>query len=96
MRKPGRITAMQQIIDAVITEFPLYNEDVFKCGIENTCIGCPKKLMDLVDIELQYYQEQINQGISPTFGELNSFGKMCKNIRRALLRNNRIPAQYLN
>ena len=51
--KPDRITAMQQIIDAVKAEFPLYQQDTFTCGPDNSCVGCPKKLMDLVDIELQ-------------------------------------------
>jgi len=51
-RKPDRITAMQQIIDAVKQEFPLYQPDTFKCGPDNTCIGCPKKLMELVDTDL--------------------------------------------
>ncbi|MDV6250419.1 hypothetical protein RXX31_03860 [Vibrio sp. EA2] len=71
-------------------EFPLYNEDTFKCGTDNSCIGCPKKLMELVDSELSYWQHQLNRGISPTFDEIYSFGKMCKNVRRALVRNKRI------
>ncbi len=91
-RKPDRMTAMQQIIDAVKAEFPLYQPDTFKCGPDNTCIGCPKKLMELVDTDLCYWQYQIDRGIPPSFDELNRFGKMCKNIRRALVRNGRIPA----
>ncbi len=91
-RKPDRITAMQQIIDAVKAEFPLYQPDTFRCGPDNSCIGCPKKLMELVDSELCYWQYQIQRGISPTFDELYSFGKMCRNIRRALVKNGRIPA----
>ena len=89
-KKPDRITAMQQIIDAVKDEFPRYNEDTFKCGTDNSCVGCPKKLMELVDSELSYWQYQLNRGISPTFDEIYSFGKMCKNVRRALVRNKRI------
>jgi len=89
-KKPDRITAMQKIIDAVIEEFPLYNEDTFVCGPNNTCLGCPKKLMELVDSDLSYWQHQINQGIPPTFDEIRQFGKMCKNIRRSLVRNNRL------
>lgn len=58
-RKPDRMTAMQQIIDAVKAEFPLYQPDTFKCGPDNTCIGCPKKLMELVDTDLCYWQYQI-------------------------------------
>ncbi|PWI33465.1 hypothetical protein DI392_10340 [Vibrio albus] len=91
-KKPDRITAMQQIIDAVKAEFPLYQEDTFVCGPDNTCIGCPKKLMEMVDSELQYWQYQVDRRIPPTFDELYRFGKMCKNIRRSLVRNNRIPA----
>lgn len=91
-RKPDRITAMQPIIDAVKREFPLYRADTFRCGPDNTCLGCPKKLMELVDTELCYWQHQIERGIPPTFDELSRFGKMCRNIRRALVRNGRIPA----
>ncbi len=91
-KKPDRITAMQQIIDAVKQDFPLYQEDTFKCGPDNSCIGCPKKLMELVDSDLSYWQHQINRGLPPTFDELSRFGKMCKNIRRSLVRNNRISS----
>lgn len=91
-KKPDRITAMQEIINAVKAEFPLYQEDTFRCGPVNTCIGCPKKLMDMVDIELTYWEGQIKEGVAPDFGEIARFGKMCKNIRRALVRNGRIQA----
>ncbi|MGF1695546.1 hypothetical protein L4D20_01430 [Vibrio kyushuensis] len=88
--KPNRIDAMQQIIDAVTAEFPLYQSDTFVCGVDNSCMGCPKKLMELVDGELSYWQHQINRGISPGFDELDRFGKLCKNVRRALVRNGRV------
>ncbi|MGB5122132.1 MAG: hypothetical protein WBO13_14165 [Vibrio fluvialis] len=88
--KPDRLTAMQQIIDAVQQEFPLYQQDTFVCGPNNTCVGCPKKLMELVDSELSYWQHQVKRGLSPSFDELNRFGKLCKNVRRALVRNGRI------
>ncbi|MGX9417576.1 hypothetical protein ACXJY6_00630 [Vibrio sp. RC27] len=89
-KKPDRITAMQQIIDAVKREFPLYQEDTFKCGVDNSCIGCPKKLMELVDTDLTYWQHQIDNGVSPGFDDLYRFGKLCKNVRRALVRNRRL------
>ncbi|EPM4292702.1 hypothetical protein ACTJ2N_001880 [Vibrio fluvialis] len=88
--KPDRLTAMQQIIDAVQQEFPLYQQDTFVCGPNNTCVGCPKKLMELVDSELCYWQHQVKRGLPPSFDELNRFGKLCKNVRRALVRNGRI------
>ena len=76
-RKPDRITAMQQIIDAVKQEFPLYQPDTFKCGPDNTCIGCPKKLMELVDTDLSYWQYQIDRGIPPSFDEIQRFGEIA-------------------
>ena len=91
-KKPDRMTAMQQIIDAVKQDFPLYQADTFVCGPDNGCMGCPKKLMEHVDTDLTYWKHQISRGVSPTFDELYQFGKMCKNIRRSLVRNNRIPA----
>ncbi len=55
-KKPDRITAMRNIIEQVKMEFPLYEEDTFVCGTENNYIGCPKKLMELVDSELSYWE----------------------------------------
>lgn len=86
--KPDRISAMRLIIEQVKVEFPLYQEETFTCDINSDCIGCPKKLMELVDSELSYWEHSINSGISPSFDELNRFGKLCKNVKRGLLRNN--------
>ena len=58
---------MQQIIDAVKQEFPLYQPDTFKCGPDNTCIGCPKKLMELVDTGPPTGNTRIDRGIPPSF-----------------------------
>jgi len=46
--------------------------------------------MELVDSELSYWQHQVKRGLPPSFDELNRFGKLCKNVRRALVRNGRI------
>ena len=89
-QKPDRVTAMRMIIEQVKQEFPLYDSDTFVCGPDNNCIGCPKKLMEIVDTELTYWEHAIDRGIIPNFDELSRFGKLCKNIKRGLIRNNRI------
>ncbi|MDG3084870.1 hypothetical protein P7F88_01705 [Vibrio hannami] len=86
--KPDRITAMRYIIEQAKEEFPLYEEDTFVCGTDNNCIGCPKKLMELVDSELTYWENTINRGISPGFDDIRKFGKLCTNVKRGLVRNN--------
>ena len=50
--KPDRATAMRQIIAQVKTEFPLYEPATFICGANTDCAGCPKKLLEMVDGEI--------------------------------------------
>ncbi|MGB2078766.1 MAG: hypothetical protein ACPHV3_03205 [Vibrio sp.] len=78
---------MQQIIDQAKATFPLYEEDTFVCGTEGNCVGCPKKLMELVDGELTYWEHALNKGQEPGFDDIRRFGKLCKNVKRGLVRN---------
>ncbi len=87
-KKPDRITAMQLIIEQAKQELPLYESDTFVCGSKGNCIGCPKKLLELVDGELSYWESTISRGISPNFDDIRKFAKLCKNVKRGLVRNN--------
>ncbi|WP_117233917.1 hypothetical protein [Vibrio maerlii] len=91
-RKPDRSSALKMIIEQVKLELPLYEEDTFVCGPDNTCIGCPKKLLELVDTEVTYWESALSRGIVPDFDEIRRFGKLCTNVRRGLVRNNWIDA----
>ena len=86
--KPDRMTAMREIIEQVKAEFPLYEPSTFICGANTDCAGCPKKLLEMVDSEICYWESAMKRGVSPKFDEIRRFGKMCSSIRRALLRNN--------
>lgn len=86
-KKPDRSTAMKQIIEQAKDTFPLYEEDTFVCGTEGNCIGCPKKLMELVDGELSYWESALKKGVIPQFDDIRRFGKLCKNVKRGLERN---------
>ncbi|MCG7499634.1 hypothetical protein MHO82_22475 [Vibrio sp. Of7-15] len=91
-QKPDRLTAMKNIIEQAKQELPIYESDTFYCGPDNNCIGCPKKLMELVDSELTYWEHALSRGITPQFDEIARFGKLCKNIKRGLVRNNLISS----
>ena len=52
--KPDRMTAMRNIIEQVKAELPIYEPETFVCGPEGQCIGCPKKLLEMVDSEVTY------------------------------------------
>lgn len=88
--KPDRITAMRLIIEQAKRELPLYESETFICGTKGNCIGCPKKLMELVDGELSYWEHTIASGISPNFDDIRKFGKLCTNVKRGLVRNHLI------
>nr|WP_114766848.1 hypothetical protein [Vibrio rhodolitus] len=87
-KKPDRATAMQNIIEQVLAELPLYEPETFVCGSKGSCIGCPKKLLEMVDGELTYWQSALSRGVVPQFDEIRRFGKMCTSVRRGLARNN--------
>ncbi|MFT5234849.1 MAG: hypothetical protein ACI8SK_000373 [Shewanella sp.] len=91
-KKPDRKSAMLGIIEQVKDEFPLYESETFVCGPDNSCQGCPKKLLELVDTELTYWESAIERGVTPDFDEITRFGKLCKNVRRGLVRNNILKA----
>ncbi|GIU02044.1 hypothetical protein [Shewanella algidipiscicola] len=84
--KPDPKTAMLQLIEQVKQELPLTEPAHFVCGPEGSCIGCPKKLLELVDSELSYWETAIANGDTPRLGDISRFGKLCKNVRRGLIR----------
>ncbi|HAS62260.1 MAG TPA: hypothetical protein DCS35_06590 [Vibrio sp.] len=87
-KKPDRITAMKSIIEQVLAELPLYEPETFVCSSKGSCIGCPKKLLEMVDGELTYWQSAMARGVTPQFDEIRRFGKMCSSVRKGLARNN--------
>lgn len=85
--KPDRMTAMATIIEQVKSTLPLYESETFICGSKGSCTGCPKKLLEMVDSELTYWESAMIRGITPQFDEIRRFGKMCTSVKRALQRN---------
>lgn len=92
-RKPDRKTAMLELIKQVKAEFPLYEPSTFICGANTDCQGCPKKLLELVDSEINYWEHAIARGVIPSFDQLRRFGKMCLGVKRGLARNNLLYSQ---
>ncbi|GMQ46842.1 hypothetical protein [Vibrio sp. 10N] len=85
--KPTLAIATQQLIQQVKAELPLYNEDTFVCGPDNSCIGCPKKLMELVETDVSYWESSLKRGVAPNFEQFRRFAKLCSSVRRGLMRN---------
>lgn len=84
-RKPTCVQAMKNLISEVRKEFPFNEPDANICGI--SCIGCPKKLLEIVDMELCEWEVKLEDNVTPKLGEISRLGKLCKNVRRGLKRN---------
>tara|TARA_R110001583_G_scaffold16561_7_gene67789 strand:- start:361 stop:636 length:276 start_codon:yes stop_codon:yes gene_type:complete len=84
-KKPDRQTAMSNIINLVREDFPFYAPESQICG--DTCVGCPKKLLELAETEVIEWEHKLSIGEIPDFAEIDRFAKLCRNIRRSLVRN---------
>lgn len=76
--KPDRMTAMRSIIEQVKAELPIYEPETFVCGPEGQCIGCPKKLLEMVDSEVTYWESAMERGIVPQFDEIRRLAKCAR------------------
>ena len=88
--KPNARLAMQQLIDEVQASFPFEMPEAQICA--GKCIGCPKKLLEIADTELSDWQCRLGNGETPLLGDISRLGKLCKNIRRGLVRNGLIES----
>lgn len=84
-KKPDCTSAMQKLITEVRGDFPFNVPEANICGI--SCIGCPKKLLEIVDTELCDWESKLDNQVVPKLGEISQLGKLCKNVRRGLKRN---------
>ncbi len=76
---------MGDLIAQVRNDFPFNEPDANICGI--SCVGCPKKLLELVDTELCDWEAKLAANVTPKLGEISRLAKLCKNVRRGLVRN---------
>lgn len=88
--RPKTNIAMSEMILQVRDTFPFDEPEYFICGTKGSCQGCPKKLLEIVDTELSYWEVELANGSIPSLGEVSRLGKLCKNVRRGLVRNNLI------
>lgn len=86
---------MRQLIAQVEQEFPLTEPSTFICGANTDCQGCPKKLLEMVDSEISYWQHALKRGVRPKFDELRKFARLCQSVQRNLARNHLLNSQRL-
>ncbi len=51
------------------------------------CIGCPKKLLEFLDTEIEFCEFKLADGEQPSLGEIDRLAKCSKKIYKALEKN---------
>lgn len=51
------------------------------------CRGCSIKLIEYISMEMDNWEYRLDNGIVPTFGDLDKLARSCRKIYRALLKN---------
>lgn len=85
--KPDTRTAMQQMINEVRLAIPFDAPEAQICADDTSCKGCSLKLLEYLDMELDNWQDKLNQGESPSFGDLNKLSKTSRKIYTTLKNN---------
>jgi len=88
LTKPRLRQAMLDLIAQVETEFPFDKPEAQICA--DSCIGCPKKLMEFMEQEIWSWQDRLDNGEEPTFGDLQKLAKKAHKIYPVLVKNNLI------
>ncbi|MCK5001549.1 MAG: hypothetical protein KAS57_00885 [Gammaproteobacteria bacterium] len=83
--KPDTSTAMQNLINEVRATMPFDVGEAQLCA--DSCNGCSLKLLEFLDMELQDWEQKLQDGVVPSFGDVHKMGKTCKKIYMVLKKN---------
>lgn len=84
--KPNTSIAMQTLIVQIQEALPFDMPEHEICA--GKCVGCPKKMLEYIGSELDHYQCQLNNEVTPTLGELSDLARIAKKVHRNMARNN--------
>ncbi|MEH6576871.1 MAG: hypothetical protein V7731_07295 [Amphritea sp.] len=86
--KPGTSIAMNNLIGQVREIIPFDIPPAQLC--DGPCTGCPKKLIEYLDTELEEWEYRLEQNETPSLGDVHTLGKTSKKIYAVLKKNDLI------
>jgi hypothetical protein len=82
---------MSRIIQQIREKFPFSMSDQELCtGI---CYGCPKKLLEYIDMESTEWQQRLENGEVPNFQDIEKITKVSRKIFRILEKNDLVSSE---
>lgn len=80
--KPDSNIAMQQLIERIRDAFPFDQPETQICA--GPCHGCPLKLLQFLESELDTWQRRLDDGERTGFAELSQLIRVSQKISKAL------------
>jgi hypothetical protein len=89
--KPKTDIVMSKIIQKIREKFPFSMSDQELCtGI---CYGCPKKLLEYIDMESTEWLQRLESGEVPNFQDIEKMTKVSRKIFRILEKNDLVTGE---
>ncbi|WP_455201684.1 hypothetical protein [Kaarinaea lacus] len=85
--KPKSDVVMASIIQQIRETFPFDIREEELCAETCSC-GCPKKLLEYIQMEIDEWERRLENGDIPNFRDIQKLAKTGKNIYRVLEKNN--------
>ncbi|TNF09498.1 MAG: hypothetical protein EP323_00180 [Gammaproteobacteria bacterium] len=92
--KPDTTTAMSNLIGQVREVIPFDIPPAQLC--DGPCTGCPKKLIEYLDTELEEWEFKLSNDEKPGLGDVQALGKTSKKIYTVLQKNDLIQEKFSN
>lgn len=85
-QNPKTPEAMQSVIKEVRAHVPFDEMNEARlCG--GLCVGCPKKLLEYLEQEVEWWEQSIIAGEVPTLGDVEKLARSSKKIYKVLQKN---------
>jgi len=93
--KPKTDIVMRKIIEKIRDAFPFTVSRNKLCG--ETCqYGCPKTVLEYMEIEISEWEQRLDNGEKPTFRDIQKLSKTSKKIYKILEKNKLVPIEKQN
>ena len=88
--KPDTRTAMGELIAQIKTAIPFNLPESYICS--GRCHGCSLKLLDFLALQLEEWEDRLQAGEQPNFGDLRKLTRIARQVYRVMDRNNLLDA----
>lgn len=90
--KPKTTDVMYDIIQQIKKNFPFEMTEEALCA-ETCSHGCAKKLMEYLYMEISEWEQRLDNGEIPNFGDIQKLSKTARKIYTVLEKNNLVDGE---